>query len=166
MKKILLLCLCVVAAGCVQAPFRTGSIKINKFDTAGFKTSNPIDVNSRVAEDISGALDAEIRKAVVKESKLKIVDACSDGGYELKGRVAEISTDTDHKYRFAYVATVRKFKVDIQAWFYRCGSSMPMFDITEDKDDEDMMNISEELAEAIVDGISRDPSLIPVAAAK
>ncbi len=161
MKKALLLFLCVLAAGCTSAPFRTGSIKINKFDTAGFKTSNPIDVNSRVAEDISGALDTEIRKAVIKESKLEITDACSDGGYELKGRVVEISTDTDHKFRFAYVASVRKFKVAIEAWLYRCGSTVPMFDITEDKDDEDMLHITEDLAEAIVGNIRKDPSKTP-----
>lgn len=166
MKKILLLCLCVFAAGCAQAPFRTGSIKINKFDTASFKTSNPVDINSRVAEDISTALDADIRKQIVKDSQLKLSDTCQPGGYELKGRMVEISTDTDHNYRFVYVASHRKFKVDIEAWLYRCGSTEPMFDITEDKDDEDMMEVSEDLAEVVVDKISRDPSLIPVVAAK
>jgi len=166
MNKILLLCLCVVTAGCATAPFRTGSIKINKFDTASFKTSNPVDINSRVVEDISTALDADIRKQIKKDSQLNLSDTCLPGGYELKGRMVEISTDTDHNYRFAYVASVRKFKVDIEAWLYRCGSTEPLFDITEDKDDEDMMEVSEDLADVIVDKISRDPSLIPVVSAK
>lgn len=164
MKIILLLCLCFTAAGCTPSPFRTGSIKINKFDTVGFKTSNPIDVNSRVAEDISSALDADIRRYIKQDSKLQISDVCQDGGYELKGRLDEVSTDTDHQYRVVYVASIRKFKVGIEAWLFRCGTTAPMFDITEDVEDENMMEVSSDLADKIVGGIRRDPALIPVAA--
>jgi len=162
MKKCLLLCLCALAMGCTPAPFRTGSIKINKFDTAGFKTSNPIDVNNRVAENISNTLDADIRKFIKQDSKLQIVDVCQDGGYELNGRLEEVSTETDHKYRVVYVASIRKFKVGIEAWLFRCGATAPLFDITEDTEDEDMMEISQDLAENIVGSIRRDPALIPV----
>lgn len=162
MKKVLLLCLCVVAAGCAQAPLRSGNIVIHKFDTAGFKTSNPIDINDRVVSDVRDALHTQLLNYTKKDSVLRVVDTCSPGGYELKGKILEVSTETDHQYRVVVVKQRTQFKVDIEAFLYRCGSTAPFIDISEDVDDENMIDVVGDLAETVVEKIRKDPTIAPV----
>jgi len=165
MKNILLLCLCVVAAGCAQAPLRAGNIVIHPFETAGFKTSNPVDINDRVVSDVRDALHKQLLKYTKEDSALRVVDTCSPGGDELKGKILEISTETDHQYRLVVVKQRTQFKVDIEAFLYRCGSTAPFIDISEDVDDENMIDVVGDLAEAIVDKIRKDKTIAPVVAA-
>lgn len=165
MKKVLLLCLCMFTAGCASAPLRAGNIVIHKFETAGFKTSNPVDINERVVSDVRDAMHVQLLKYIKEDSVLRVVETCSPGDYELRGKLLEVSTETDHQFRLVVVKRRTQFKVDVEAFLYRCGSSAPFIDITEDEDDENMMDVVDTLAERVVYQIRKDPTVAPVVAA-
>lgn len=105
-------------------------------------------------------LDTQIRETIPEYSKLQLVDKCTDGGYELKGRITEVSTDTDHQYRVLYAASRRKMEVEVEAWLLRCGSTAPLQVISEAEKDEDMKEVMEDLAKEVVKELRYDPTVV------
>ena len=164
MKRFAVLSLLALLAGCTQAPYRSGNIVIHKFDTEGFKTSNPAAIDSRVVTDVREALHKELLHYTKQDSQLRIAETCSPGNYELKGKITEVSTEIDHQYRFVLVKTRSRFKVDIEAALFRCGTVAPDIEISTDELDENMIDLVEHLAEDIVKEFRYDRTKPPIAA--
>jgi hypothetical protein len=150
-----------IISGCSTAPFRTGSVVIDKFDTSKYRTSNPVFIKADVADYVREHLHDGLRQYLLQDSKLTIAENCSSGDYRLVGRIKEINTDVESHYRFVTVTVNNNFEIDAEGELVSCKSGDKIAEFSVSKDEDRMDKAVDELAEKIVAKIRRDPTLIP-----
>lgn len=94
MKKLILAAMVAVCmTGCASQKIqRTGSICLEPFKTAGFKTSNPIDVKQDTVDAIRDQMPPWFKQRIEEESPMKFVEDCSQADYKITGRITTVNT--------------------------------------------------------------------------
>lgn len=92
MKKVAAVLLMIgLTIGCAKVQ-RTGSICLEPFATAGFKTTNPVDIKIDTVEAIRDQIPAWFKRRIEEESLIKFVDDCSQADYKITGRLTQVDT--------------------------------------------------------------------------
>jgi len=92
MKKLVLVIVAVLLAGC-HGQVRTGSICVEPFSTAGFKTSNPIDIKQDIVDALRDQIPPYFEPSIEKYTKLKAVSDCKTADYTISGKINTVDTE-------------------------------------------------------------------------
>lgn len=91
MKWIVLIVTLSLVAGCGKT-YRTGTICVEPFVTAKFRTTNPVDVKQDVVDAIRDQLQLTIENKLNEESKLAVIADCARADYTLSGKIIKLDT--------------------------------------------------------------------------
>lgn len=156
MKCIFLFIVLFVASGCTSAPFRTGSVAIEKFSIENYKTSNPVDIKKDVAEFVQKGLYQELHSHMLRDSKLTTAADCSVADYRLTGTITQIDSQIESHYRFVTITVNQNFEVEVEGSLFRCSTGEKVLDFSVDEERDKMDEVAEELAEEIIGKIRKD----------
>ena len=159
-KYLVLLISVLNIVSCTSVPHRTGTIVINKFETKGYRTNNPVHVKDDVVEKLRDDLHARILQYLTMDSKLRLATDCSSGDYELTGTFEDVDAFIDSHWRLVTITVEQKFKVGVDVKLLRCSTKEVVVETDPDESDEDMKAIINEIAEDIIKDIRKDPTLV------
>lgn len=150
MKKLVVLLLVLVCAGCAPTQLRTGPLVVNKFEVAGFKTDNPFYVKRDAVETMRDDLHKAILRYVATDTKFNVVNECSENAWELVGRFEEINAKIESHWRFVTISVNNEFDVSLDGHLQKCGSAQKIAEFELDESGDNMSDIIDEIGENVV----------------
>lgn len=103
MKRIMAILVLVMTAGmlvgCAGGPMRTGKICVTPVTSAGYTTSDPIEIRPDIVQQVVIMLQAEIIAQLGQEKSLSYIEDCAAANFILTTNLKNLSAKTELQYR-------------------------------------------------------------------
>jgi hypothetical protein len=157
MKWIVIVVCGVMLVGCATKQYRTGSVCVTPAVTAGFETSNPIDVKQDIADAIGNKIRPEFKSQIEYYTKMTFVEDCKSADFAINSNLKTIETSvTDSRQIVPFISNTgvssRTFGVGLGGSFVdnKSKASLAAFDEYAYKSD-----LSTSITYAVYDAIKK-----------
>lgn len=157
MKAIIVCIVLLIISGCSQAPFRTGIVCVQPFETNRYSTSDPVEVKQDVVDKIELQLRKDIVQEILNNTKLTVLRECLEVDYILSGYIRRVDTQINQQTK----GFLRKTSVSNR--FYSIGATGDLKDknnkqviaFDSDQSENSLHDVLEHIANDIADAIKK-----------
>ncbi len=153
-KAAISVLLFLLISACAPVTYRTGTVCVKPFDSTGYSTSDPVEVQSETVNHAIGAIKTAIEIEIGNESKLTVSENCSTADYILQGRLVRIGVIGQ---RLLHGKSERRFSFEASGNLLDTKKGLPVAYFNESTGEDEYEYSVNDLAEDIVKEIRAVP---------